>query len=459
MPVYDVNTDTTSIVAASAIFNSGMVGMAFYPDSTSRNAYEIVGYVSSTNIIVAGNVNKVDDLGTTMQVCRRGIITEESGRVLLDVDAAFTSPMAGWRVELNLEKSAILNLGGYVSGSKMQLQGDPLFLADLRTERYHIAAPPGVCGANTGTSYSATGATADPRDRNKANASNPGSRYLWAGYMYLTPIVGVWTGSSIQGSQSGINKLGLYHCWNRDYDPSTGSLLFSYGGDSGRRPNPSDVLLAAEDNRCGPDITDWIKKEIKIWTDWAKTMSNNADRWGSEDASFYEPDIVYQKSYKYAILYAAAKQMTYAPDTDFASKNCPLGEKCKNTVTLCGKCIHKSEVGNFLYGAVARTLGMTWLQTWAGAKFGNRGKQTEADKGSVELGWDYMDNDDENDICEMFKKDDYADNWTKMQSDADSSCKICPEKVDSEKNHVELPDADKIKKDDDIDVNVPKKVE
>ena len=111
-PVYDVNTDTTSIVAASAIFNSGMVGMAFYPDSTSRNAYEIVGYVSSTNIIVAGNVNKVDDLGTTMQVCRRGIITEESGRVLLDVDAAFTSPMSGWRVELNLEKPAILNLGG-----------------------------------------------------------------------------------------------------------------------------------------------------------------------------------------------------------------------------------------------------------------------------------------------------------------------------------------------------------
>jgi len=222
LPVYDVNTDTTSIVAASAIFNSGMVGMAFYPDSTSRNAYEIVGYVSSTNIIVAGNVNKVDDLGTTMQVCRRGIITEESGRVLLDVDAAFTSPMAGWRVELNLEKSAILNLGGYVSGSKMQLQGDPLFLADLRTERYHIAAPPGVCGPNTGTSYSATGATADPRDRNKANASNPGSRYLWAGYMYLTPIVGVWTGSSIQGSQSGINKLGQYHCWNRTYDVSTG---------------------------------------------------------------------------------------------------------------------------------------------------------------------------------------------------------------------------------------------
>ncbi len=134
----------------------------------------------------------------------------------------FTNPISGWRVELNLEKSAILNLGGYVSGSKMQLQGDPLFLVDLRTERYHIAAPPGVCGPNTGTSYSATGATADPRDRNKANASNPGSRYLWAGYMYLTPIVGVWNGSSIQGSQSGINKLGQYHCWNRTYDVSTG---------------------------------------------------------------------------------------------------------------------------------------------------------------------------------------------------------------------------------------------
>jgi len=34
LPVYDVNTDTTSIGAASANFNSGMVGMAFYPDST-----------------------------------------------------------------------------------------------------------------------------------------------------------------------------------------------------------------------------------------------------------------------------------------------------------------------------------------------------------------------------------------------------------------------------------------
>ena len=221
-PVYNSGTNQTSIVADLTIFNSGMVGMAFYPDSTSRNAYEIVGFVSSTNIIVAGNVKGIEDTNTTMQVCRRGIITEESGRVLLDVDAAFTSPMAGWRVELNLEKPAILNLGGYVSGSKMQLQGDPLFLADLRTERYHIAAPPGVCGPNTGTSYSATGATADPRDRNKANASNPGSRYLWAGYMYLTPIVGVWNGSSIQGSQSGINKLGQYYCLNRTYDIATG---------------------------------------------------------------------------------------------------------------------------------------------------------------------------------------------------------------------------------------------
>ena len=170
-------------------------------------------------------------------------------------------------MELNLEKPAILNLGGYVSGSKMQLQGDPLFLADLRTERYHIAAPPGVCGPNTGTSYSATGATADPRDRNKANASNPGSRYLWAGYMYLTPIVGVWNGSSIQGSQSGINKLGQYHCWNRTYDVSTGRWttpdpaatpwwnLFDYAdGQVGTMSDPTGLFPGDEEPMNGPCI-------------------------------------------------------------------------------------------------------------------------------------------------------------------------------------------------------------
>ena len=41
---------------------------------------------------------------------------------------------------------------------------------------------------------------------------------------------------------------------------------------------------------------------------------------------------------------------------DFSTENCPADEACKDTVMICGKCIHNSEMGNILFAGMARML-------------------------------------------------------------------------------------------------------
>jgi hypothetical protein len=38
----------------------------------------------------------------------------------------------------------------------------------------------------------------------------------------------------------------------------------------------------------------------------------------------------------------------------FETANCPSGDKCKDTVMICEVCIHKSEMGNIMFGAMAK---------------------------------------------------------------------------------------------------------
>ncbi|MBK8205155.1 MAG: hypothetical protein IPK87_00045 [Planctomycetes bacterium] len=76
---------------------------------------------------------------------------------------------------------------------------------------YRIHAPPGVDRA--------TGALI-------TGMEEAGSQWLWAGYEYVPPMVGfadpAGQDPGTYGAQSGGNKVGSYHCWNRVYDPQTG---------------------------------------------------------------------------------------------------------------------------------------------------------------------------------------------------------------------------------------------
>ena len=127
-------------------------------------------------------------------------------------------------------------------------------------------------------------------------------------------------------------------------------------------------------------------------------------------------------------------RLRYFPDTNFSQgASCATSRDCVNTVTFHGRCIHTSEIGNFIYGFVARMFQMTWLQTLGGARYGNRGDRTIADAAAVEYGWDAANEGWWED--DIFPED--GDLAANMAADAPSQCK--PSKCSTNTGHIELP--------------------
>lgn len=212
-----------------------------------------------------------------------------------------------------------------------------------------------------------------------------------------------------------------------------GTNLYQYARSNSIRFGDPYGLESCE--YCGPDISGWLSNELVTWYNWVAALMPQIKTWAAQDAPWYEPDFVRRKSYHYAFLALAGRQMTYFPNTTFSSANCPT-EKCANTVTLNSTCIHTSEVGNLVYGAVARYFRMTWLQTWGGSIAGNRGKRTDADAAGVGIGFDF--GGDGGVFHEWLGTID-ADRLATLGSDAPPECKPCTESVAPGQNHVGLP--------------------
>jgi len=101
-------------------------------------------------------------------------------------------------------------------------------------------------------------------------------------------------------------------------------------------------------NKCGPDMTGFMLKLIKytrravlrngdyLW------MLDNAPKmvWASGPSTKGNEGIIYQ--------YRNEK----------GEYLCPSGPKCKNTITLCGECVHDRWIGNFMYGFTAKLAGI-----------------------------------------------------------------------------------------------------
>jgi RHS repeat-associated protein len=222
-------------------------------------------------------------------------------------------------------------------------------------------------------------------------------------------------------------------------DPAGGAVgvvnLFEYCDSGPAIHGDPSGLTPKKKCYCGPDVTAWLAKELKVWYDWVSDVCDQIEDWADQDAPWYEPDFVRAKSYRYAFLAIVASQMTYSPTTAFSTANCP-SPRCPNTVTVSGICIDVSEVGNLVYGAVAHYFRMTWIQTYFGGIAGNRGARTTADAAAVEIGWDYG---GEGGYIGDFLDDLDPGDKGDLGSDAPAECVACPESVNANKNHVVLP--------------------
>ncbi|MBK8205157.1 MAG: hypothetical protein IPK87_00055 [Planctomycetes bacterium] len=127
-----------------------------------------------------------------------------------DTGADFQAYMVGWLLHPDVELPSYLEIVEVVSATAIKVKGDTDTLATSGST-YRLHTPPGVDRA--------TGALI-------TDLEESGSHWLWAGYEYVPPMVGfadpAGQDPGIYGAQSGGNKVGSYHCWNRVYEPATG---------------------------------------------------------------------------------------------------------------------------------------------------------------------------------------------------------------------------------------------
>jgi len=119
--------------------------------------------------------------------------------------------------------------------------------------------------------------------------------------------------------------------------------------------------------------------------------------------------------------------------------------------------MHRSEIGNLVYGFAAVYFRMTWLQTWAGSIAGNRGDRTNADAAAVGAGFDFAHNHKGVTVAEYLKTQD-PDRLKEMCSDAPPECEPCSESVNWRTNHVTLPKVTATLNEDPFTMSVPSEV-
>jgi len=188
--------------------------------------------------------------------------------------------------------------------------------------------------------------------------------------------------------------------WNvRRYEPATGLYLYKYrdyDSVSGRWPsrdpigeeggvnlynvvsnnilNTFDVFGLQNTNStdganevcyCGPDMSEWLTEELNLH---ASAFRGNMQKAGH--------------TWRIMIVKAFGANVPYKW-MNFNTPNCPISDKCKDTVMICGKCIHKSEMGNILFAAMARMIITEYGVNMGVSKIGDNGPDKPEDMAGI----------------------------------------------------------------------------
>jgi len=129
--------------------------------------------------------------------------------------------IVGWTFVPDIGKPCYLPVIAVDAENKsITVKGDASGLAAPLESRYHLIPPAGIARS--------TGALAKPEDAGDStwngagSYDDPGAKWLWSGYLYVAPQAGHEVSGTTYGTQSGVNYLGQYHCWNREYDVNQG---------------------------------------------------------------------------------------------------------------------------------------------------------------------------------------------------------------------------------------------
>lgn len=222
---YDPIAGTTSYTDFSA-FSAAYIGMQLFPetDTYPNVSFTIIDVPNSSTVVVEGDTSaygaSAGDPYTIAERCwRYDSVNDESD--YFDADASFAAFMVGWTFVPDISKPCYLPVIAVdAENGSITVKGDASGLAAPLTDRYHLIPPAGVARS--------TGALAKPEDAGDStwngagSYDDPGAKWLWSGYLYVTPQVGHGVSGTTYGAQSGTNHLGQYHCNNRVYDINQG---------------------------------------------------------------------------------------------------------------------------------------------------------------------------------------------------------------------------------------------
>jgi hypothetical protein len=140
--------------------------------------------------------------------------------------------------------------------------------------------------------------------------------------------------------------------------------------------DPSGLIAEAtlRGRCCGPNVDDWFLQELVIHALWASREVARRDI--SEVAK-----LVRFRDYAKWVPYKFMKFIATYPDgTMCLPRNC-----AESALTLCGKCIGDSELGNIMFGFTGNHYGYGYDVLLAGAKRAGAAKQ-EWDRAAIRLG-------------------------------------------------------------------------
>jgi len=192
---------------------------------------------------------------------------------------------------------------------------------------------------------------------------------------------------------------GVYDVRNRMYHPTLGRWLqrdlvgmspiwdlpYRLGRGIGKAIYDTFVLPPPPEGRgrgrCGLNI-DEVFLAMLMRLQGRVNQLRDADR-----SPWYLADCLFSDAWWF--MYGNGNSMDFDID---GRAGCPSGEGCERTVTLCGRCIHNSQVNDMVYGFMARAVGMSEIGAakWAnGLELKTKGKvETPIQRASYILGAD-----------------------------------------------------------------------
>ncbi len=181
---------------------------------------------------------------------------------------------------------------------------------------------------------------------------------------------------------------------------------WSYGQNNPvNRTDPTGFTPECPNGRCGPKIDTWFLKEILTHRNWVVNEKRKFDRETADYLRRFTPlhninpvpvspiaqFIQIERDIQWTIQigeYLKAiphKWMNFS----YLVPGCPSPGACRNTVTLCGTCVERSELGNFLFGMSARYAGISNFFTYAAGHYYAKGLQKPWDQAIGGVGFSF----------------------------------------------------------------------